>query len=116
MRRKKCSRCRVDKGLTKFHKNKSTKDGLHHYCKKCNSDQKKETYKKHSDRLLIEARLKKYDLSIEEIDDMYQLQNQSCAICEEDGKHPLESGGLHIDHCHQTNKVRGIGLLDSCFL
>ncbi len=32
---KKCSKCKEDKNLTDFHKNKSKKDGLQIYCKPC---------------------------------------------------------------------------------
>jgi len=32
---KKCPRCKKNKELTEFHKNKAKKDGLQHVCKKC---------------------------------------------------------------------------------
>lgn len=32
---KKCSKCKKDKELTEFHKNKSRKDGYQHICKEC---------------------------------------------------------------------------------
>jgi len=34
---KKCALCKVEKKLTEFHKNSRSKDGLHCYCKQCNS-------------------------------------------------------------------------------
>ena len=30
-----CSKCKVDKPVNEFHKNRSRKDGLGHYCKLC---------------------------------------------------------------------------------
>ena len=32
-----CSKCKVEKDESEFYKNKSTKSGLHHYCKKCHN-------------------------------------------------------------------------------
>ena len=32
---KHCCRCKTEKAKTEFHKNKSSKDGLHCYCKEC---------------------------------------------------------------------------------
>jgi hypothetical protein len=58
------------------------------------------------------ARLKKkYGLTIADYNKMLGLQNGKCAICcisESKGR-----GGFHVDHCHTTNKVRGL-LCHSC--
>lgn len=64
----------------------------------------------------------KYGLSREDYLKMYERQSKSCAIC---GKHEDEiSRSLHIDHCHDTGKVRallcgkcnsGIGYFDDKF-
>jgi len=37
---------------------------------------------------------------------MFKLQNNSCKICLSELN--LDSKDAHIDHCHTTNKVRGI--------
>lgn len=34
---KQCSKCKIEKPKSDFHKNKSRKDGLHHQCKVCKS-------------------------------------------------------------------------------
>ncbi|KAG5187021.1 hypothetical protein JKP88DRAFT_254276 [Tribonema minus] len=34
---KRCSKCQTEKTLTSFHKHKSSKDGLHYYCKECDA-------------------------------------------------------------------------------
>jgi len=55
---------------------------------------------------------KRYGITMDEYDVMYKEQNGKCAICNKD---PLEHGEyrLSIDHCHQTNKVRGF-LCSNC--
>lgn len=35
MNTKKCTKCKIEKPLTEFHKDKSRKDGLRYYCKAC---------------------------------------------------------------------------------
>lgn len=49
--------------------------------------------------------LRKYDLTGEQFDELMQVKN--CAIC---GIHEdeAERGCLHIEHDHQTNRVRGM--------
>lgn len=49
----------------------------------------------------------KYGIEFLQVISLWELQNRSCAIC----KLPLEIETGHIstiDHCHMTNKVRGI--------
>jgi hypothetical protein len=33
-----CSECKIEYSLNNFHKNKSTKDGYHYFCKNCKRD------------------------------------------------------------------------------
>ena len=41
-----CSRCKEEKSLTEFNKNKSKKDGLQYYCKVCQGLMTQEHYRK----------------------------------------------------------------------
>lgn len=43
MKTKVCSKCKLEKKLSVFHKNKSTKDGFHCYCKECRVSKSIET-------------------------------------------------------------------------
>ena len=50
----------------------------------------------------------KYGISIEEYNNLLVSQNNGCAIC---GKKTAYNNGtkrLHVDHCHNTNKIRGL--------
>ena len=52
-----------------------------------------------------------YGITIEDYKDIYIQQNGKCAICNTDGytmdslRHNVK---LNVDHCHTTNKVRGL--------
>lgn len=54
-------------------------------------------------RSLIKQR---YGISAEDKISMLSIQGNLCAICGTDK--PNTATGWHIDHCHETNKVRGI--------
>ena len=43
----------------------------------------------------------RYRFSLEEFEIMFNQQQGKCKICNEVKK-------LHVDHCHATNKVRGL--------
>lgn len=46
---KKCCKCKQVKQFQEFHKNKTTLDGLHYRCKRCNNNANKTWYKNHKD-------------------------------------------------------------------
>jgi len=46
----------------------------------------------------------KYGITIEDYDNMLLEQGSLCAIC----NLPMEEKDICIDHCHKTNKVRGL--------
>jgi hypothetical protein len=51
------------------------------------------------------AKAVKYGLTPEEFFALYKKHDGKCAIC---GNEPTTLRGLHIDHCHNTGKVRGL--------
>lgn len=52
------------------------------------------------------ARLKKFGMIPELYEEMLNKQNNKCGICGTDK--PGGRGQWHIDHCHKTNKIRGL--------
>ena len=51
---------------------------------------------------------KKYGITLEQRDQMFLDQGESCAICREDAYPKADRKRWHVDHCHQTGRVRGI--------
>jgi hypothetical protein len=49
--------------------------------------------------------LRKYNISLEQYDEMLKAQQGVCAICATS----CDTGmNLAVDHCHDTNKIRGL--------
>lgn len=53
---------------------------------------------------------KRYGITLEEFEAMFEAQNGVCAICE---KPCSKWRNLSVDHCHKTGRVRGL-LCDAC--
>jgi len=52
---------------------------------------------------------KRYNITYEQYEEMLEKQQHKCAICgSTDSQNVRTSGRLFIDHCHTTNKVRGL--------
>jgi len=54
---------------------------------------------------------RKYNLSLNEYNDMLESQNEECYIC--GYKFGQKKGDICVDHCHDSNIVRGL-LCDRC--
>jgi F420-0:gamma-glutamyl ligase-like protein len=81
------------------------------FCKKCSSAKSKKWAIDNPnvwERQKRKSHLKKkYGITIDDYDKMVIQQNNSCAICE---GVLIDSRGFrpHVDHCHETGKVRGV--------
>lgn len=82
-------------------------------------ERRKRYYQKNKEKIrqknVTRLREKYYGISLEEYESRYKEQDGLCAIC---GKPEmiLRNGrplSLAVDHCHQTNKVRGL-LCSAC--
>ena len=97
-----CTVCGVEKSIPEFIVNKTAKRGYTPKCREC--------YNRIRIRHPFEIRsnvLRPYGLTVQDYDTMYENQKGLCLICEK----PFEV--LCVDHCHTTNKVRGL-LCTSC--
>jgi len=93
---KKCGKCKNIKILDEFNNDKQTITGKTSYCKDCIKN--KYTKSQHK-----EFRYKtRYNISLEEYNNLLKLQNNSCDICK------LPNDKLVVDHCHTTGKIRGL--------
>lgn len=104
--KKVCSKCKIEKQLAEFCKSKNGKLGAHHYCKSCLSIQKKNGYDYLKSKNIALKRY--YNLTLQEVENLFTNQNKKCKICNIEYLTVSKSGGLYIDHCHNTKKVRGL--------
>ena len=81
-----CRACRETLATTNFNKLKCRKDGFNDYCRYC---------------MRVNHAVKMYG---EETRDFFKIENRQCKICHI----AITPDTWHIDHDHQTNKVRGI--------
>jgi len=123
---KTCPSCKLDKYFSEFGKDKSKPTGLSSYCKPCASlnrsknysknpqkekEKLKEYYKNNKDKSRSYSLKNLYGLSIEEFNEMKYMQGNSCKICKTHENNLKRK--LFVDHCHETEKVRGL-LCQSC--
>lgn len=130
---KDCANCGKIAPISRFHKDKSKRDGHFDSCKKCvnarnrslNRDltekqKKRRRYydrnryklisksKEYRDKNAARVRLwglRKYGLTPESFEALFKRQNGGCGIC---GEVNLDGVRLHVDHDHATGKIRGL--------
>ena len=113
---KECIDCHEIKELTEFYTQKSIHNGKLYinylkYCKLCKVKFHNWTKIKTKEQARKNRLKFKYNLTIEQYQELYKQQNGNCAICKRDlmsfKKNPA------IDHDHITGKVRGL-LCNNC--
>lgn len=116
---KRCSKCKQNKPINIFYKNKNKKDGLGNVCKFCNRLQTKEYITrqlKKDPNFEISRNLKiNYGISIQQYIKLSTLQKNKCVICKNVETLVLRGKlvKLAVDHCHKTGKIRGL-LCSNC--
>lgn len=91
-----CKRCGRLLDVKQFQKLASSRDKLRNTCLGCTSEKSRIDINDN-----LEKRLFTYGLTGDDYLKMYNNQSGLCAICQASDK-------LVIDHCHTTNKVRGL--------
>lgn len=110
----KCSKCGQEKEKSLFYKDKSRKNGIRPQCSECFVKKNLEYYHTGGGKEKQKVRaqrhnLKKYNLSVEEYDEMFDKQEGKCLICSSSTTHRTNTRqNLFVDHDHKTNKVRGL--------
>lgn len=74
------------------------------------NDWQKRNPEKYSFQLWRSSLKRKYNLTVEEYNQMLESQNSVCAICfkSETSTHRGKIFRLAVDHCHSTKKIRGL--------
>ena len=122
---KACTACGQVKPTTQFYKRQASKDGLQNHCKPCSNERVSRKRAKNREYMrsymktdagkasVRKHRLKKnYGLTPEDFETLLVSQSNLCACCgtaEPKGS----SNQWHVDHCHQSGKVRGL-LCNAC--
>ncbi len=116
---KTCSICNASKTIDNFYKRE--RGHLRKECKVCIIHRSNENYKNNFEErrlskkkwahtvFLPKLRLKLYGITPEKYNSILQAQDGKCAICKEIKEI------INVDHCHSTNKIRGL-LCQSCNL
>jgi hypothetical protein len=103
---KACSCCYQFFGKEFFHPERRNVDGLNSACRQCRN-KKALQWQQNNPKSKRSTHLKsKFGITAEQFDEMLQLQNHCCAICM--SPTPKGRGTFHVDHCHETGKIRGI--------
>lgn len=111
---KRCSHCREVKTLSEFHNNRNQPDGKLIECKPCRRAYNRNAYQKVKDTPrqkranLRNTLITNYGLSLEDYDALLVKQRGCCAICGQEPEGKRATRRLHVDHCHQSNRVRGL--------
>ena len=109
---KQCLDCKIVKPINKFSFTNKEKSFRNSDCMKCKA--KKQHLKRmlNPDKELLRKRKidlrTKYNMTIEEYNQMYLDQGGKCKVCPREVKRTL-----HLDHCHKTGIVRGL-LCEAC--
>jgi hypothetical protein len=119
-----CSQCQTDKPINQFRENKCTQTGLAAYCLPCERKYSNAYHKNWRDLQTPDERyahsrkwslMTAHGLTVEQYDEMLVAQDGKCAICEtkDSGRRDRTEFKMFVDHCHNTNVIRGL-LCSSC--
>ena len=114
MSTKPCRDCGEVKPLDEFNKDAKAKDGRRAYCKPCHSARSMSWEKANPEKRAKSVRRhnlkRRYGITVEQFDELFAKQGGRCACC---GAPEPGGTGWQVDHCHDSNELRGI-LCHSC--
>lgn len=106
---KRCNGCKEALPLGDFANMSASPDGKQYKCKRCVRAYKIKWEAENIDRLRIQRRngdIRRYGIEPEDYDRMLAEQGGLCAGCLK--PEPTPGHSLHIDHCHESGRVRGL--------
>mgnify|MGYP001581686368 CR=1 FL=1 len=123
---KKCRKCGKTKSVGEFYARNLSKDKVTPDCKDCVKQARKEKYgsltsyraqrREATQRINRASSMRrKYGLSLQDYEDLLEQQGKVCAICGSPERRRMNGIviPLSVDHCHETNKIRGL-LCNDC--
>lgn len=110
-----CTVCKQNLPYEKYYNSKQTKDGKGYRCKDCErevvKDYKKRYHEKTKEWQRHRNRKSKYGLTEEQYNQLRIEQSDECKICKtvmDFSVKPDMKTRAVVDHCHNSNKVRGL--------
>ncbi|HYD09164.1 MAG TPA: endonuclease VII domain-containing protein [Acidimicrobiales bacterium] len=134
---KRCRDCGEVKPVEDFYRHEGCRDGFRPECKACNLAEKARKHRENPEPARVRTRTwqednpdryrenqrtfresggkkrsdrrsylkRKYGISLEDYDAMLEAQDGRCAIC---GRLPRDDISLHVDHHHDSGRLRGL--------
>lgn len=106
----KCSKCGATKEKKEFGKDAHVAKGISSWCKLCKktwrANWRKENPEKARDKDFNSDLKKHYGINAEQYWKLFEDQKGLCACCGQ--SHELFKRRLHVDHDHNTGKIRGL--------
>lgn len=101
-----CAFCREEKQSQHFYKNAARADWLSTYCRDCHKIKEKRAYDNDKDKGKDYRLWNRYNISLEEYNQILESQNYKCALCP---KLHSDTKPLNVDHSHEEPSiVRGL--------
>lgn len=108
---KTCSRCNTTKSIDRFSNYKHSSDGKKAACKDCQKIYNDKWHQQNKEKKRDSSRWwsiqNKYGLTKEDYLKLLSNQNNGCKICGLTSSENLHNY-LYVDHCHNTNQIRGL--------
>ena len=108
-----CTHCNTTRDLNEFYKIRvkrkdgTYREGYRSMCNFCDRSRKSKRDRRTKKERAEQHLFSKYKMTPEEFTFLLESQENKCAICE-----TSDPGGrynkFHVDHCHKTEKVRGL--------
>ncbi len=105
-----CPGCNETKSKMEFKESKYTAFKVSIYCKSCSSNKGKIRYKNNKSKHRNGNLKRKFGISLDDYNTIFENQNKKCAICMKENK---SDRMYSVDHCHKTQTLRGI-LCEEC--
>jgi hypothetical protein len=104
-----CKICNIEKELSCFYKRRQS---YQYTCKHCQNETVKKWRVENKANYAVYERNRKlksiYGIDLEQYNNILKRQNNSCAICKRKDSGRKDKDNFAVDHCHSTNKVRGL--------
>lgn len=100
-----CGSCATALPTSRFHVVNSTRTGFRKECIACTREHRIRRHRANPLAARDAEMRRKYGITREDWIAMHEAQGGLCAICR---RKPESWPGLHVDHCHETGKVRAL--------